>query len=574
MRTILWPWKRLSLALIGLFSLVSPALAYPDLSPRAEAYYQFLRGEYAASVGHIDEAIDSFERLIRLDPEAVLPLEELARIYATQNKLKQALKYAEKASKKDPQNVSILIILGRLYASQGRYERAVATLEKALEVAPDQTEALMLISSIYAENRRYKEAIETLKRFLKVKEDSFMGHYYLARIYRQMKDYDQAIKEYRRTIELNPRFEGVWLELAHLYELIGRPDQALATYQECLRSSPPCHEALSRILDLLVRQGKAKEAQELLKRWDLKQMDDSLVASLIRGALILLEANEVDRSIAILEDLQRKLPDDPRIHFYLGLAYETKGDLKKAISQYATISEDSNFYSEALNRQALCLSRLGKEDEAVFLLEGAIKRFPDKVQFRRTLASIYESQGRFDKAEEAIREALKLVPEDTSLLLELAYILERASRREEALKVALKVLEKEPENPAALNFVGYTWADMGIKLDEAEEMIKKALKARPNDGYIIDSLGWVYYRKGQYKKAFQELKKAVSLTPDDPIINEHLADVCVKLGYYQRALKYYEKARSLYQKDKDHKRLKKKIKKTRERLEMLEDLEP
>ena len=104
------------------------------------------------------------------------------------------------------------------------------------------------------------------------------------------------------------------------------------------------------------------------------------------------------------------------------------------------------------------------------------------------------------------------------------------------------ILKMEPDYPNALNFVGYLWAEKGIKLDEAETMIKKALSKKPNDGAIIDSLGWVYYKKGNYRLALAELLKANQLLPDDPTITEHVGDVYVSLKEYNKAFPYYEKS--------------------------------
>jgi tetratricopeptide (TPR) repeat protein len=108
-----------------------------------------------------------------------------------------------------------------------------------------------------------------------------------------------------------------------------------------------------------------------------------------------------------------------------------------------------------------------------------------------------------------------------------------------------KVLQIDPNHADALNYIGYTYAEQGIHLDEAMALIKKALGIRPESGYIMDSLGWVYYKKGDYHKAIHHLENAVKLTPDDPTINEHLGDAYLKKKDYKNALNYYKKALSL-----------------------------
>ena len=120
-----------------------------------------------------------------------------------------------------------------------------------------------------------------------------------------------------------------------------------------------------------------------------------------------------------------------------------------------------------------------------------------------------------------------------------------------------KVIAIDPKHSNALNYLGYTYADLGQNLDEAEQLIKEALKYKPDDGYITDSLGWVYYKKGDFGKALKYLQKAVEIVPDDPIMLEHLGDAYLKLKDKANALKCYEK--SLQHKEKDKEELEKKI---------------
>jgi Tfp pilus assembly protein PilF len=120
-----------------------------------------------------------------------------------------------------------------------------------------------------------------------------------------------------------------------------------------------------------------------------------------------------------------------------------------------------------------------------------------------------------------------------------------------------KVISLDPKHSNALNYLGYTYADLGKNLDEAERLILEAMKYKPDDGYITDSLGWVYYKKGEYEKALEYLQKAIGIVPDDPIMLEHLGDAYLKLNDKTNALKFYKK--SLEHKEKDKEELEKKI---------------
>ena len=105
-----------------------------------------------------------------------------------------------------------------------------------------------------------------------------------------------------------------------------------------------------------------------------------------------------------------------------------------------------------------------------------------------------------------------------------------------------KAIELNPRNAAALNYLGYTLADMGVQLDEAERLIRRALELQPNDGIYIDSLGWVYYQRGEYKRAVEQLERAVELAGEDPTIVEHLGDAYQRLGQSASAIRVYRDA--------------------------------
>jgi len=131
--------------------------------------------------------------------------------------------------------------------------------------------------------------------------------------------------------------------------------------------------------------------------------------------------------------------------------------------------------------------------------------------------------------------------------------------KEKSVASMKRAIELNPQNAAALNYLGYTWAEMGVQLDDAENLILRALKIEPNDGFYIDSLGWVYYQKGDYPRAVEQLERAVEITGDDPAIIEHLGDAYEKAGKADRALTRYREALKKSTENEQTKRIREKI---------------
>jgi tetratricopeptide (TPR) repeat protein len=161
------------------------------------------------------------------------------------------------------------------------------------------------------------------------------------------------------------------------------------------------------------------------------------------------------------------------------------------------------------------------------------------------LSSILETRKEHDKAIKAVREGLLHEEKNIELLFRLGVLLDKAGDKDACIREMRKIIEIDPDHAEALNYIGYTYAEKGIRLDEAMELIQRAIELKPDSGFILDSLGWVYFGKGEYEQAVHYLEKALELTPDDPTINEHLADAYLKQEEYTKALDYYKKALSL-----------------------------
>jgi tetratricopeptide (TPR) repeat protein len=237
-------------------------------------------------------------------------------------------------------------------------------------------------------------------------------------------------------------------------------------------------------------------------------------------------------------------PEDQKSRYYLGVAYQEKGNLEKALENFYQINEGSKYFIDTQMHIAFMLDTQKRHQKAIQVLEKALSLNNERPELYLMLASIYENLQEYDRAINLIKEGLNKLEDDIELLFRLGMLLDKTGDKVSCLDQMQRILEINPDHADSLNYVGYTYAEQGIRLDEAMEMIKKALRIKPNSGYIIDSLGCVLFQKGLYDEAIIYLKQSSELTPDDPTINEHLGDAYLKKKEYEKALNCFNKALS------------------------------
>lgn len=547
--------------------LVTAAILLPTGSAVAGGRYQisrtapyswYLQGLIQEMNGELDSAYHSLETAAELDAEAVPILMELARVATRIGRTAEAEQWIEQALAIEPDNTRLKMMLGRIYASAGNTVQAVEVLDDVLQKEPDNEEALFLLGSLYAQSKKFEEAVTILEKAAKQKGTrSFMAHYYLGKIYQEKGDTHRAKEEYLKAAEANPRFTPVYIDLAEIYEDENDDENALKMWQTVMENQQGNPRATARTIELLIKTGKLDKATALLDRLSVAHGD--LTSLRFKVALLYLQNNEARRALELLRPMAEKNPEDSRILFYTALALEQNGEIDQAIKTLKEIGTGDMLAPEATVRAAYLLNREGRSWEAVTFLQKRLEELPGNTQIMLALARLYEENGQAANAVSLLEQAINQGHGGKEVFMQLAMLCEKLGRRKQGLDWAEKALDQDGDYVPALNFIGYTWAEQGKNLDQAEEMIKKAVSLQPDDGYIIDSLGWVYYAQGRYKEAVRELKRAHELVPDDPTIAEHLADALTRRQKYFRALKIYRKALELEKDRKGRRRLQKKI---------------
>jgi len=311
--------------------------------------------------------------------------------------------------------------------------------------------------------------------------------------------------------------------------------------------------AKTRLVNLYLTTEENDKALELLRELRTTLPESHNVDMTI--SRILLSQEKYDEAIMILEDVLQTNPEMTVVHYLLAMAYYRNNNNPKAEQQLESIPAESSLYEDSIFIRVKMLSESDNHKGAIELLKqqtgDPVTRKPS---FFILLASLYKEKDAIDQAWEIYDQSLELYPEDIEILYNYGIFLEKKGESKDAMQMMQKVIALDPENGAALNYVGYTWADNNQNLDKALEYIKKAVELMPDDGYIRDSLGWVYFKLGDTEQAIIELEKASEMVKDDPVIKEHLGDVYLQNNQPKKAMTAFEASYELYEeKDKKEK---------------------
>jgi len=244
--------------------------------------------------------------------------------------------------------------------------------------------------------------------------------------------------------------------------------------------------------------------------------------------------------------------------------YESLKKPELAIKVYDRVPASSPLHRNAAIQMASNLDSLDRPEEAQKHLEALIKQNPDDLEAIMALGNVLRGHKKFAECADVYSKGIATIGKPEKANWVIFYFRgicnERSKQWTKAESDLKKALELFPDQPHVLNYLGYSWIDQGINLDEGMEMIKKAVQQRPDDGYIVDSLGWAYYRLGNYEEATKQLERAIELKPEDPTINDHLGDAYWRVNRVLEARFQWAHARDLKPDPEDLPKIEEKLK--------------
>jgi tetratricopeptide (TPR) repeat protein len=439
-----------------------------------------------------------------------------------------------------------------------RYEEAVATYQAILADDPANLDALLYLGALHARNRAYEKARESLEKLVSLDDQSFGGYKYLARLYREMRYFDKAVLAYSQALDLGWSVP-LALEAGELLEQQGRFEEGIVLYRQVLEEDETNDQARQRLVGLFLQTDRGDDALAELEKIRRSSPEPEKIDFTI--GRVLMDSDRLDEAIAKFSSVLAADPGQDGARYMLALARLKKEERNLAKEELLKIPAESKMYEEAIVLLVRVL--LDEKDYAAMeqvlasRLEAPVTAKP---RFYALLASVYHQQGKNAESEKTFRQGLAAFPDNVTLLFEYGIFLDSTGNHEGALAKMEEVLKIEPDNAVALNFLGYSWADHGVNLDKALEYIQRAVALRPGDGFIRDSLGWVFFKMGKFDRAREELEAALAMAPDDPTLNEHLGDAWRALGSMEKARGQYERALSLFGDEESKAKLRNKLK--------------
>jgi tetratricopeptide (TPR) repeat protein len=549
-------------------SEVPPADAAPELD--------FLVGQELEMDQRYPEAREAYERALRKDPQAVFLLKRLAELSAREERLTDALVYAERAFELEPDDEGLRLFLGSLYRIRREPESAARVLQNA-EGKPVSTDAAVLLFGIWLEGERNNEAKGVAEWLIQQEPDSPRGYIALAEVTERMGDAPGAEAVLRRGLAANPGELALFGALARSRRERGDRVGEIGIYREILVVHKDHHATLLALADAQSALGQEAEATKTLERIEKAYPDD--LRTQLQLGFRSYEAGDLAAAERRFQSALVQQPEQHEIAYFLGVVQRKMGKDDEAIAAFERIPPEHERYADARVQVAGIHEQNGEIDAARLEVEKARKVEPSR-PLDLYAASLQAKSGDVPGAIAFLEGLLAEAPEDAEVLYNIGVIQGEAKNVEEAIRYMRIVLGLNPDHAGALNYVGYTFAERGENLDEAEKMIAHALELKPDDGYITDSLGWVYYMRARpllaagnvteakvwLGRAAEELERAAKLTGGDPVISEHLGDVHLALGQKKLALDRYEEALRLEPRPTEQPELQQKLEKLRQEL--------
>lgn len=508
-------------------------------------------GELLALKEQHAQAILEFQDALKLLPNEAAIYFSIAKSYRALRKSESALYYAKKAVELDSSNKWYNELLGNLYFDVQDYDRAAEQFEQFSLKDPQSSAALYQLAAAQVAGGKPREALNTYSRLLGLVGLDIDVLYKKLLLQMQLKMDDEAVLTLIEMIVSDPENLDLYQMLGELHIKLGRYDDALRAYHDLLERNPNDLRALVAFCEIYAKKkdwaGFEATVENLFVNPAFSKEDKLNIGYLY------IERAEKDSAMTkpteiVMLRLQKEFPNEWQPYWFLSVIYLRERNYAAAIPHLKRLTALKPDFSPAWENLGIAYLSTDEHSAAINVFKSALEKsarpsFRMKVLLGMSLAQAY----RDEEAVQALSEALNAGEnEDTSTIVQayttLALSYERLKRYDESERSYEMALRYEPDNALALNNLAYSYSERDKELERALEMAKIAVAKEPNNGAYLDTMGWIYFKMGNYEEAKKWIEKAVQAGRESPAVLEHLGDVYSKLGDREKAMHYYEKA--------------------------------
>lgn len=485
----------------------------------------YLAGRFASRQRDTGIAARYIARALENDPNNPLLIERAFTLEVSSGNIESAEKFAERVLKFNDQHRLSLLVLGLKSMREGKSALARQYFQKSAYTPIGELSAALLTGWSYASENNLNGALAELDKLKRNQAFENFRLFHAGLIADMVENRNRAEVFYKSAYEKAGTSLRVVQSYGNYLERTGRTDQAAKVYELFLKSTQDNPLVRSALDDL-----KAGKKAEPFINTAAGGAAEALYS--IAGALT--DERSIDIALVYARLALSSYPKFSEGQTLLGEVYTQMKLHEQAIAAYDRIEAASPLRSSADIQTATNLNQLNRFDDAVKVLKSLIAREPENYSALLSLGNLYRLNEKWLDAADSYTQALARVDEPGAKNWSVYYFrgiaYERAGRWENAEPDFRKALRFQPEQASVLNYLGYSLIEKRIDLIEAFEMVEKAVSLRPNDGYIVDSLGWGHYQLGRYDEAAKLLERAAGLRPEDAVINDHLGDALWRVG--------------------------------------------